>query len=136
MRCKLRKRNDIVCLGRAVNDVREIGKGIVAFDVRVHIAAEITNRWEALGVSLPCLAREIELTNDVVSCHGAGEVAVVGNVLSGCEPEVIAYGWVRVAEEVDGQTVAVGESVEVRHRGASDDALEALVLGDDDEHAV
>lgn len=63
---QLRERDDVRGLAGAVLNVGKINKGIMVLKVSAVVASQIPDRWQRLGIALPCLARRRECPHHVI----------------------------------------------------------------------
>jgi len=100
------------------------------------IAAGVTHRRQVLRVRLPRLAGREEPPDDVVVRHDARIIVVVGDDFPDRHHEVVADRRVRIGVILRREPVLLGQTVEVRHRGAADDARIIVVLFHHDKDVV
>lgn len=132
--CKLGERNQVEPLHGAVHHIGKIRKGIVVLQVRTRIAADISHRGEAFGITFPRLARAEQMANDVIHIHRSGKGVVIGNDLAGSQHKVIADRGMSIGEILRGQRVLRCEAIEEWHGGIANDAGKAMVLFQNNHH--
>lgn len=76
------------------------------------------------------------MANDIVLVDDTCEIAVVGDVLTRRQPEVVADRRLGVGIVVHCEAVSIRQCIEIRHRRAIHYVFVALVLGDDNKDTV
>lgn len=138
--CKLSEWDNVCRLARALLHVRKIDERIVMLNVGSRIRAEITHRWQRLGVTFPSFSCGRQSADNVVLRHRAGVVIslAAGNrrALADGQHEVVRQRGVRVRVILRRQAICRSKSVQIRHVRVSDHIRETMIFFDHKKHVI
>src|SRR5689334_3019667 len=117
---EVREGNDIQPLDTAVYNIGKVREWSVVADVRISIAADISDGRDRLGIALPCLSGGKQVTHNVVGGDGGGISVVIGDDLASGQFQIIPDGRVRVGIRLCQQYILRRKAVEVGHCAAAD----------------